>query len=76
MTTKSLENKCRRHLAKYGYALRKGKARPTDDESGYMIVNADTNSIVEGYDACYGCFQLTLDDVVEWIKEKPFVISR
>lgn len=76
MTTKSLENKCRRQLAKYGYSLRKGKTHPGDDESGYMIVESGTEMVVYGYDSCEGAYLLSLDDVVDWIAEKPFCVNR
>lgn len=73
MNEKNIESKCRRQLAKFGYALRKNRARTGENLGGYMIVDA-YNNIVEGYGA--NPFELTLEDVQEWIEEKPFNLNR
>lgn len=73
MNGKNLENKCRRQLAMFGYVLRKNRARTGENLGGYMIVDAD-NNIVEGNGV--NPFELTLEDVQEWIEEKPFNLNR
>ena len=73
MNEKTLENKCRRQLAKFGYTLRKNRARTGENLGGYMIVDANSNSIVEG--CSIHPFELTLEDVQEWIEEKPFNLN-
>ena len=63
MTTKSLEQKCRRVLRKEGYRLCKSRSRnwKLDDQLGYMIIYAPYNYVVAG-----SRFDLSLDDVVEF----------
>ena len=63
MTTKSLEQKCRRVLQKEEYRLCKSRSRnwKLDDQLGYMIIYAPYNCVVAG-----SRFDLSLDDVVEF----------
>ena len=67
MKEKSIENKCRRELARGGYYLRKNRAKTGENVGGYMIVD-NTNAIVYGYDTV-NAYTLTLEDVVGWIDE-------
>ena len=72
MNEKTIENRCRRQLAKYGYALRKNRAKTGENVGGYMIVESNTNVIEEGHDGV-NWYTFTLDDVVDWIEAKPFI---
>lgn len=59
---KKLEISLRRNLKKAGYLLRKSrKPISLDNHGGYMIIDASSNTVV-----CGSCYELTLDDVVDW----------
>ena len=63
---KNREQKLRRTLKKFGYALRKSRKQnwSYDDQCGYMIIDIRTNGVVGGMR-----FDLSLDDVAEWIEQ-------
>jgi hypothetical protein len=61
---KTTESRCRRALAKYGYALHKNRKRTGWNAGGYMILNGYNNTVAAG-----GDFELDLDDVVSWCAE-------
>lgn len=61
---KSLENRIRQQLQRYGYLLRKSRGPISPDNLGeYMVIKTDTNAVVLGnrYDA-------TLEDIQEWME--------
>ena len=59
------ESKLRRELKEAGYALRKSRGPVSgNDLGGYMIVDVAGNYVVAG-----AKYDLTLDDVAEWLKE-------
>lgn len=63
---KNREQKLRRTLSKFGYALRKSRKQnwSYDDQCGYMIIDIRTNGGVGGMR-----YDLSLDDVAEWIEQ-------
>ena len=66
MEEKRIEDRCRRRLARHGYALRKGKTHPEWNTKGYMIIDSN-NVIVAGAEPY--AFNMDLSDVVTWIEE-------
>lgn len=60
---KRIEQRCRRALAREGYALRKGK--DGWGAPGYRIINPYFNRIEAGEK-----FDLGLDDVVSWCEDQ------
>lgn len=58
------EARCRRELAKRGYALHKSRVRTWnyDNQGEYMITDPDSNAVVAGER-----FDMTIDDVEEWL---------
>ena len=62
---KKLEQRLCRTLRKLGYELHKSRKRnwSCDDQCGYMIIDTSTNGVVNGT-----LFDLSLDDVSEWVK--------
>lgn len=65
MSTKNIESRCRKELAKGSYFLRKNRAKTGENVGGYMIVDGNEN-IVEGYDTVHP-YTMTLEDVIRWI---------
>lgn len=63
---KNREQKLRRTLSKFGYALRKSSKQnwSYDNQCGFMIIDIRTNGVVGGMH-----FDLSLDDVAEWIEQ-------
>ena len=63
---KNREQQLRRTLNKFGYALRKSRKQNWhyDNQCGFMIIDIRTNGVVGGM-----CFDLSLDDVAEWIEQ-------
>jgi len=61
------ENKARRHAWRQGLIISKSRAWnwSYDNQLGYMIINANFNYVVAG-----GRFDLTLEDVEEFLKEE------
>jgi len=65
-TEKSMENTIRRTLDRAGYILHKGVC--CADQSGYLIAEAATNTVVAGNDNGLE-FTMSLEDVQEWIEK-------
>lgn len=65
MSEKSIENKCRKELARGSYFLRKNRAKTGENVGGYMILD-NTSAIVSGYDGV-NSYTMTLEDVTGWI---------
>jgi hypothetical protein len=72
---KTRENRLRRKLDRMGYRLLKARRRDPDavDYGMYVIADVQTNGIVFGTWDNTDWYQLTLDDVEEWIRgdEEP-----
>ena len=68
MTKKVVENRVRRALSRRGLILSKTRRRDPKarDFDGYMIIDADTNSVVAG--GTPFAFSMSLFDVEEWLK--------
>ena len=64
MSTRNLERKLRRDLAKLGYRLCKSRARNWSyyNQLGYMIINNEYNAVVRG-----NRYDLSLEDVQDFI---------
>ncbi len=61
----SQERELRRVLQKAGYALHKSpRAVSPDNFGGYMIISLDSNSVAAG-----SRYELSLEDVQEWVNE-------
>lgn len=62
---KNQEQQLRRALNKHGYSLRHSRKPISIDNMGdYMIVDTFSNSVAAG-----SRFDLSLDDVTDWLKE-------
>jgi hypothetical protein len=66
---KVTETRLRRKLERMGYRLMKSRRRDPDayDYGGYMIIDAQKNTIVYGSSPIAFC--LSLQDVEDWTKE-------
>ena len=65
MSNKTLENKVRRDLARYGYSLRKSRSRYSIDNQGcYMVINAYENRIVLGEH-----YDVKLEEILAWLSD-------
>ncbi len=64
---KARENRLRRLADRWGYSLRKDRARMLgiDHRGGYMIVDASLNAVVRGAQ-----FDESLDDVEKFLAEE------
>ena len=61
----SQERELRRVLKEAGYALHKSpRAVSPDNFGGYMIISLDSNSVAAG-----SRYELSLEDVQEWVNE-------
>ena len=67
---KVLENRMRRALKRRGMRLVKSKRRDPKafDFGGYMIINAENNTVVCGTDPM--AFSLSLDNVAQYVDEE------
>jgi hypothetical protein len=62
---KTREQKARRRLARRGYILNKGRQAAAGLGSGYMVVEAESNTVAIG--AHHWAFDATLDDVEDFL---------
>lgn len=63
------ENRLRRMAQRQGYRLEKSRRRDPRayDYEGWMIVDADTNSVVAG--ATPNAYSLSVDEVEDWLTQ-------